>query len=419
MRRAILASEHFPQVCSPRHIAASFTVVQSVHLDSTTPFVHVIARSMASVTPRRSPRFQEQSTPSTTSTANGSSSTPMKMATRRSPFQPTSLEAFLLVTYPATLILGSLYSLIDPATRASPYSAASQSHVHEFAPSYFAQKSNLFNVIFVKRGWFWITISYFLFLFTHPSTGPSRQPALTPKRIQGIIRWGIVTVWWIFVTQWFFGPAIIDRGFTLTGGQCELVRDAEAGKVEMDGTRQFVTGIACKAVGGKWKGGHDISGHVFILVLGSMFLLEEVLSVLLRSSRSKEEGTILMSDGAVKSAEAEAQADDVAGSESQGQVNLGVKVVLGVAGLSIWMLLMTAAYFHTWFEKVSFIYIYLDVEQTVLIHILVHWVASSIQWYFRRLLSTTSYSKSAEGNRFAWCLEPRRDCVLCKYIRPL
>jgi hypothetical protein len=38
MRRAILASEHFPQVCSPRHIAASFTVVQSVHLDSTTPF---------------------------------------------------------------------------------------------------------------------------------------------------------------------------------------------------------------------------------------------------------------------------------------------------------------------------------------------------------------------------------------------
>jgi hypothetical protein len=149
-----------------------------------------------------------------------------------------------------------------------------------------------------------------------------------------------------------------------------------------------------------------------------MFLLEEVLSVLLRSSFSKER-TIIMSDGAVKSAEAEAQADNVTGSEGKGQVNLGVKVVLGVAGLSIWMLLMTAAYFHTWFEKASFIYIYLDVEQTVLIHILVHWVTGSIQRYFRRLLSTTSYSKSTEGNRFAWCLEPRRDYVLCKYIRPL
>jgi len=286
------------------------------------------------------------------------------MATK-SPFQPTSLEALLLVTYPATLILGSLYSLIDPATRASPYSAASQSHVHELAPSYFAQKSNLFNVLFVKRGWFWVTISYFLFLFTHPSTGPSRQPALTPKRLQGIIRWGIVTVWWIFVTQWFFGPAIIDRGFTLTGGQCELVREAELGKIDMSDTRQFVTSIACKAVGGKWKGGHDISGHVFILVLGSMFLLEEVLFVLLRSSRSKEERTILMSDGAVKSAEVEARGDNiVTASEIHGQFNLAVKVVLGVTGLSIWMLLMTAAYFHTWFEKVS-LSVFILVRQTI------------------------------------------------------
>jgi hypothetical protein len=275
------------------------------------------------------------------------------MATRRSPLQPSSIEALLLAAYPATLILGSLYSLFDPATRASPYSESSQSHVHELAPSYFAQKTNLFNLIFVKRGWFWVTISYFLFLFTHHSTGTLRPPALTPKRIQGIIRWGIVTVWWIFVTQWFFGPAIIDRGFTLTGGQCELVREAEAGKVDMGDTRQFLTSMTCKAVGGKWKGGHDISGHVFLLVLGSMFLLEEVLHVLLRSSRAKEERTILMSDGAVKSAGVEAQADNFNASEEHEKLNWGVKFVLGVAGLSIWMLLMTAAYFHTWFEKVS------------------------------------------------------------------
>ncbi len=365
---------------------------------------------MASVTPRRSSRFKEESTPST---ANGSSSTTTKMATRRSPFQPTSLEALLLLTYPATLILGSLYSLIDPASRASPYSASSQSHVHELAPSYFAQKSNIFNVLFVKRGWFWVTVSYFLFLFTHPSTGPSRQPALTPKRIQGIIRWGIVTVWWIFVTQWFFGPAIIDRGFTLTGGQCELVREAEAGKIELDDTRQFVTGIACKAVGGKWKGGHDISGHVFLLVLGSMFLLEEVLFVLLRSSKAKEERTILMSDGAVKSAEVEAHANSAGASESQGQLNLGVKVVLGVSGLSIWMLLMTAAYFHTWFEKVRSISTHLSMENNILIHILVHRFASSIQRYFCCLFPPTSYSKSAKGNRFARCLKPFRAYVLC------
>ena len=153
------------------------------------------------------------------------------------------------------------------------------------------------------------------------------------------------------MTQWFFGPAIIDRGFLLTGGQCELVEQAEAGKVDMHSTRRFVTGVACKAVGGKWKGGHDISGHVFLLVLGSMFLFEEVLHIVLRSAREKEDRTVFMNDGAVKSAQVEAQVEGASVSEEQW--TLGAKVVLGVAGLSLYMLLMTAAYFHTWFEKVS------------------------------------------------------------------
>jgi hypothetical protein len=131
------------------------------------------------------------------------------------------------------------------------------------------------------------------------------------------------------------------------------VREAEEGKAEMGDVRQFVTAIACKAVGGKWKDGHDISGHVFLLVLGSMFLLAEVLNVLLRSAHLKEERTILMSDGAVKSAEVETPAGAEESPEAAGQWNLGVKFVLGVVVLSFWMLLMTAAYFHTWFEKVG------------------------------------------------------------------
>ena len=156
------------------------------------------------------------------------------------------------------------------------------------------------------------------------------------------------------MTQWFFGPALIDRSFRLSGGQCELVMEAEKGNVEMDNTRQFVTGYACKAVGGQWKGGHDISGHVFLLVLGSMFIFEEVFHVVLKSQRVKEERTVFMADGAVKSAAVEAGSD---GSDttvqSPAQWTIGAKVVLGVAGVSIYMLLMTAAYFHTWFEKAS------------------------------------------------------------------
>jgi len=154
------------------------------------------------------------------------------------------------------------------------------------------------------------------------------------------------------VTQWFFGPAIIDRGFVLTGGQCELVEQAEAGHIDMDGTRQFATGMACKSVGGQWAGGHDISGHVFLLVLGSMFLFEEVLHVVWKAGRGKEERTIYMNDGAVKSAEVESQSVDMVAQQS-GQWTIGARAVLGVGTLSVYMLLMTAAYFHTWFEKLT------------------------------------------------------------------
>ena len=154
------------------------------------------------------------------------------------------------------------------------------------------------------------------------------------------------------MTQWFFGPAIIDRGFTLTGGQCDLVQAAEEGKVDMQRGRQLVTHVACKAVGGKWKGGHDISGHVFLLVLGSMFLLEEVFHVLLRERMAKEERTILMGDGAVKSGEVEADGDD-GPTEREDGWSWGVKVAVGVSGLSVFMLAMTAIYFHTWVEKLT------------------------------------------------------------------
>ena len=77
------------------------------------------------------------------------------MAAKGSPYLPTPMETVLLLLYPATLVLGSLFALLNPATRASTYLSASQSHDPAFAPSYFAKKSNLFNQLFVKRGWFW------------------------------------------------------------------------------------------------------------------------------------------------------------------------------------------------------------------------------------------------------------------------
>ncbi|WXC62014.1 hypothetical protein SNK03_007881 [Fusarium graminearum] len=273
-------------------------------------------------------------------------STPRTTTTpRTSPFLPTPLERAGLVIFPAMLIFGTIFSIISPQTRAAPYDHVTQSHLQDpsFSPSYFARKSNLFNVLFVKRGWAWITVAFFGFVFSHPST------ANLERRARAIFRWFAVTSMWFLVTQWCFGPALIDRGFRWTGGRCELARrEVEFG---VDSVADKVTAVACKAAGGKWKGGHDISGHVFLLTLGTAFLMQEVGWAVLRwSGKRNEERCVVMSDGALKNANVEA---DHAIGEGAGEpaLGLGGKFAVGVMGLSSWMLLMTAIYFHTWFEK--------------------------------------------------------------------
>ncbi|KAL8967561.1 MAG: hypothetical protein Q9197_005363, partial [Variospora fuerteventurae] len=224
-------------------------------------------------------------------------------------------EILLLLTYPALLLLGSAFSLLDPSARHAPYSATSQSHPPEFAPNYFALKKNVFNLWFVKVGWFWFTVAWAVWVAVGVgmvNQRNSKQPqgrrrvveiiteeedvedeaakaggegiVLTPQRLRSLLRWAAVTAWWMLVTQWCFGPPLIDRGFRLTGGTCELMRDPTA-RAEMTHVQEFVTAATCKFAGGEWKGGHDISGHVFILVLGSAAVGMEVLGALVASRR--------------------------------------------------------------------------------------------------------------------------------------
>lgn len=270
---------------------------------------------------------------------------------RNSPLLPTPTERLVALIFPLVLVFGTVFSLISPETRTAHYDAATQSHSQDpnFAPSYFARKSNLFNVVFVKRGWGWATFAFFFFLLTHPSGGAGGLD-ITPRRLRAMLRWIAVTGWWFLVTQWCFGPPMIDRGFRWTGGKCDMV---EQEVIEgSPGVGDVFTAVACKAAGGKWKGGHDISGHVFLLVLGTCFLAQEIgWSVSRWSSRLNEERCVVMADGAVKSANVEAETPAGQG-EGQYSLGIGTKTALGVMALNLWMLLMTAIYFHTWFEKV-------------------------------------------------------------------
>lgn len=155
-----------------------------------------------------------------------------------------------------------------------------------------------------------------------------------------------MTTWWAAFTQWFFGPPIIDRGFRLTGGVCgDLEKGRDTG---MGDAAEVVTSAACKLAGGQWRGGHDISGHVFLLTLGCAFLGLEILPVLMRYAGLREERVVKGRDCSVVHAGRLDAAPE--GDGQDGKKGVGAPLV--VAGLSWWMLFMTAAYFHTWVEKV-------------------------------------------------------------------
>lgn len=270
---------------------------------------------------------------------------------RNPPHLPTPLESLALLVYPTVLAFGAVFSALSPQTRAAPYDVTGQSHVQSSAPSYFARKNNLFNTLFVKRGWAWVTVAFAVFALTQPAL------AAPPRRLRAAARWAAVTAWWVLVTQWCFGPALIDRGFRFTGGRCQVAEAAVDDGVH--DARDLVTAVACKAAGGRWAGGHDVSGHVFLLVLGSWFLLQEVFWVLVRAggvAGRRDDRTVVLDDGAVKGAGVEAGRGTHDEKPPSNRLSLGAKFALGVVAACLWMLLMTAIYFHTWFEKVSHLY---------------------------------------------------------------
>lgn len=153
------------------------------------------------------------------------------------------------------------------------------------------------------------------------------------------------------MTQWFFGPPVIDRSFVVTGGGCERIvggvagaAQAATGAGEVVALESVVTAAACKAIGGKWAGGHDVSGHVFMLVVVTGVLGAEGVGVA---------GSFLgRALGLGSSATDEADGKEKDGNAEKGRV-WALRFVLAVAGLGWWMLFMTAIWFHTWLEKWS------------------------------------------------------------------
>ncbi|KAL4927985.1 putative inositol phospholipid biosynthesis protein Scs3 [Aspergillus undulatus] len=265
-----------------------------------------------------------------------------------------------LLIYPATLLLGSLFSVLSPTAQQpssdSTEASASASTSAETIPiNYFARKDNIFNTYFVKIGWVWFTLAFAALLAAYP---PS--PVRGKRQLQAVARWILATTAWYFTTQWFFGPAIIDRSFVVTGGKCEAAL-AELGQVQEDkgalsgavaGKEEFsvyLTAAACKAAGGAWRGGHDVSGHVFMLVLVTAVLGAEALGVMAQAQDGKGEGE---------------KVEEGSGGDLR---TWTLRFVSVIVGLGWWMLLMTAIWFHTWLEKANGLLISLTAIYTIYI----------------------------------------------------
>lgn len=282
--------------------------------------------------------------------------TPSKMASRprrRLKDKPTS---YLLLVYPIILALGSLFSVLSPIASppVAPLAPGVTSDLNKpswfHRVNYFAGKYNIINLWFVKIGWFWTTLAFAALLLT------TRPPTANKQKHyrQSLTRFAIVTTAWILVTQWFFGAPIIDRGFTVTGGHCEArTVDSLAELREAAALSAKSTSTSCKAAGGRWRGGHDISGHIFMLTLSSAFLLYE-LYIADRHSTHPSVSPAAAAKLAQDLTEEERKAMGGWESEAAAKYRVWARYLLWtVVGLDFWMFLMTSIWFHTWLEKLS------------------------------------------------------------------
>lgn len=267
---------------------------------------------------------------------------------------------FLLLIYPIVLAIGSIFAAISPiASLAAETLDTSDPNSPTLQPNYFAGKRNLVNVIFVKRGWLWTTLAFlFLQLTTRPSAASVSSSPLTTKNrmlnhyFQASIRFALLTGTWLITTQWFFGPSLIDRSFSLTGGHCEglpvSIVENPAKKLAT-----IYSSAACKREGGNWRGGHDVSGHVFMLVLSSASLLYELC---IADCASQHPSVSPRAAANVAHDLTEQEKKSVGGWESETEAKARIYArwfLYGVVALDCLMLLTTAIWFHTWLEKVN------------------------------------------------------------------
>ncbi|KAL1405246.1 hypothetical protein Q8F55_008872 [Vanrija albida] len=287
-------------------------------------------------------------------------------------------------------------------------------HVHNHAPeriAYFARKGNVLNQLFVKKAWAWTASILLLHLWASPAPlapssrlNPQLVASVGRSRGQRLAAIVLGSLAWITFTSWFFGAGLGDRIIASTGGACAVplppgldpgavehllppgyetpiilhgaithdkwghanvrghihasshggAADSRPARVYLPLPHAFCShrlplspnthpdlysllaevGEGYTVPRPRWSGGFDISGHAFLLTLGAVLLASE-LAPSWREVVSPRIGA--------------EQPAGVKGLVYRASTAAGTVLV----GIWVWMLLMTAVYFHDPDEKLA------------------------------------------------------------------
>ncbi|KAI0644738.1 inositol phospholipid synthesis and fat-storage-inducing TM-domain-containing protein [Trametes meyenii] len=189
-----------------------------------------------------------------------------------------------LAALTTVVFIGTLYSVgyetyLDTS---NPLITALPHHLHR--TDYFASKKNPLNIYFTKKLWGWITVTFLFHFLTSP------RAVRTKARLAQYL---IATAVWLAFTTWFFGPPVFDRLTASTGGECTLHLPSGAVVTipqQYCSTKSTVSTTTHSALfpaslllpDGEWTGvprlrkGHDVSGHVFLLTMSMLFLVDQL-----------------------------------------------------------------------------------------------------------------------------------------------
>ncbi|KAL5506944.1 hypothetical protein ACEPAH_6400 [Sanghuangporus vaninii] len=252
------------------------------------------------------------------------------------------------VALSSAILFGTIYSVATHSYLDTSDPLVALGHVkhplHDV--SYFARKTNILNTVFIKRAWGWTTGAFLALWFTYPSTandsGSHRRVMTGRERLK---KWLAATSVWMVFAAWFFGPALLERLTSFSGGEC-VVR-LPSGRVHPVPLEYCYSRTVLSPASHPelffipplvfdeenledWESrprlmrGHDVSGHIFLLTMSVLFLAD-----MIRPSLSLPSALRSTAHNCAITATA---------------------ILMAIWLFAIWM---TSVYFHTPFEKLT------------------------------------------------------------------